>query len=98
MDPAIVSFRQYQQSFMSGPPQQSQNDSMFITPPHLAQQQVNGQFDSNKLKSNEFSNRNNLMQSSYGAPHGLNLQNGIMNQQQQANSPQVHPFSFSFVN
>lgn len=90
MDPAIVSFRQYQQSFMTGPPQQSQNDSMFMGSPHLVQQQqINGQFDSNKLKSNEFSNRNNLMQSSYGAPHGLNLQNGIMSQQQQANSQQV---------
>ena len=85
MDPAIVSFRPYQ-SFMSGPVQQSQND-MFISPPHMAQQQqINGQFDkfdTSKLKSNEFSNRNNIMQSSYGAPHGLNLQNGIMGQQQQ---------------
>lgn len=95
MDPAIVSFRQYQQSFMSGPPQQSQNDNMFITPPHHAPQQANGQFDTNKSKSNEYTNRN--YQSSYGAPHGLNIQNGIMNQQQ-ANSQQVHPFSFSFVN
>lgn len=92
IDPAIVSFRPYQ-SFMSGPPpqqqqQQSQND-MFISAPHIAQQQMNGQFDNSKLKSSEFSNRNNLMQSSYGAPHGLNLQNGIMGQQQPANSQQV---------
>lgn len=87
MDPAIVSFRPYQ-SFMSGPLQQSQSD-MFISPPHMAQQQINGQFDTNKFKSNEFSNRNNLMQSSYGTPHGLNLQNGIMGQQQPANSQQV---------
>lgn len=72
---------------MSGPLQQSQND-MFISPPHMAQQQLNGQFE-NKLKSSDFSNRNNLMQSSYGAPHGLNIQNGIMGQQQQANSQQV---------
>lgn len=71
---------------MSGPPQQSQND-MFISPPHIAPPQLNGQFDTNKLKSNEFSNRNNLMQSSYGAPHGLNLQNGIMGQQQQQQPP-----------
>lgn len=79
MDPAIVSFRPYQSFMSSGPLQQSQND-MFISPPHLAQQQQinNGQFDNSKLKSSEFSNRNNLMQSSYGAPHGLQLQNGIM--------------------
>lgn len=65
---------------------------MFIAPPHMAQQQqqqINGQFD-NKLKSSEFSNRNNIMQTSYGAPHGLNLQNSVMGQQQQpANSQQV---------
>lgn len=69
---------------------------MFISPPHLAQQQINGQFDisNNKLKSSgEFSNRNNLMQTSYGAPHGLNLQNGIMGQQQQTNSQQVSYFA-----
>lgn len=91
MDPAIVSFRPYQ-SFMSGPPQQQQQSQNDIFMPHIAQQQqqqINGQFDNSKLKSNEFSNRNNLMQSSYGGPHGLNLQNGIMGQQQQANSQQV---------
>lgn len=66
---------------------------MFMAPPHMAQQQqqqqINGQFDG-KLKSSEFSNRNNIMQTSYGAPHGLNIQNGVMSQQQQqANSQQV---------
>lgn len=83
IDPAIVSFRPYQQSFVSGPSQQSQSD-MFISPNHIAQQQ----FENNKMKSSEFPNRNSLMQSSYGAPHGLNLQNGIMGQQQ-TNSQQV---------
>lgn len=92
MDPAIVSFRPYQ-SFMSGPPpQQSQNDMFISPPPHIAQQQMNGQFDNNKLKSNEFSNRNSLMQSSYGAPHGLSLQNGIIGQQQQQNNSQQVSF------
>lgn len=74
---------------MSGPLQQSQND-IYISPPHMAQQQINGPFDNCKLKPSEFANRNNLMQSSYGAgPHALNLQNGIMGHQQPANSQQV---------
>lgn len=69
---------------------------MFISPPHMPQ--INGQFDNSKLKSNEFSNRNNLIQSSYsGTPHGINLPNGIMGgQQQQANSQQVN-FSIFFA-
>lgn len=93
LDPAIVSFRQFP-TFMSGPPshpsQQSQSD-MFMPPPHMnqQQQQMNGPglFDNSKLKANEFSNRSNVMQSGYGGPHGLNLQNSIINQQQQPNSP-----------
>lgn len=99
MDPAIVSFRQQYQSFMNGPPQTQNDNNMFISPQqHIAQQQMNGQFDSNKLKSNEYANRNNLMQSSYGGPHGLNLQNGIMSQQQQANTPQVnHSFTIFYI-
>lgn len=99
MDPAIVSFRQQYQSFMNGPPQTQNDNNMFISPQqHIAQQQMNGQFDSNKLKSNEYANRNNLMQSSYGGPHGLNLQNGIMSQQQQANTPQVnHSFTIFYT-
>lgn len=92
MDPAIVSFRPYQ-SFMSGPPQsqQSQNDMFISPPPHIAQQQINGQFDNSKIKSSEFPNRNNLLQSSYGTPHGL-LQNGIIGQQQQQNISQQVSF------
>lgn len=89
---------------MSGPPpppqQQSQGDSMFMNPAHLAQQQQQQpppqSFD-NKLKTNEFANRNNLMQSAYGGPHGINLQNSIMNQQQQQqqqNSQQVKFIDF----
>lgn len=94
LDPAIVSFRQFP-TFMSGPPPtpQSQSD-MFMPPPHLnpqqqQQQQMNGQslFDNNKLKSNDYSNRSNVMQSGYGGPHGMNLQSSIINQQQQSNSP-----------
>lgn len=93
LDPAIVSFRQFP-SFMPGPPpsQQSQSDMFMPPPPHMTQQQqppINSQglFDSGKLKSNEYSNRNNVMQSGYGGPHGINLQNSIINQQQQPNSP-----------
>lgn len=92
LDPAIVSFRQFP-AFMSGPPppsqQQTQSD-MFMPPPHLNQQsQMNGQslFDSNKLKSNDYSNR---MQSGYGGPHGINLQNSIINQQQPNSPAQVN--------
>lgn len=95
MDPAIVSFRQQYQSFMSGP-QQSQGDNMFLNPQHMGQPQMNGQYDGNKMKSQEYAARNNLMQSAYGAPHGLNLQNGIMGQQQQSNSPQVN-FIIAFL-
>lgn len=69
--------------------QQTQSD-MFMPPPHLnqLQSQMNGQslFDSSKLKS-DYSNR---MQSGYGGPHGINLQNSIINQQQPNSPAQVN--------
>lgn len=75
LDPAIVSFRQYP-SFMPGPPPQQQQQQHQSQNENMFMQQ----------KSNEYSNRNNLMQSAYG-PHGINLQNSIMNQQQQQQPP-----------
>lgn len=95
LDPAIVSFRQFP-SFMSGAqphpphPQQQQQltqshntaaPDMFM-PQH--QQLPQGMFDnSNKMKSGiDYTGRSNS--SAFGAgPHGLNLNNSIMNQQQQ---------------
>lgn len=98
LDPAIVSFRQFP-SFMSGGqqqppphPQQQQNLSqshnnsaaldMFM--PHH-QQLPQGMFDNSntKMKSGiDYSGRSNS--GAFGAgPHGLSLNNSIMNQQQQ---------------
>lgn len=86
-DPAIVSMRQF-------PSQQQSHADMFM-PQHLnqqqnLQQQLGGQglFD-NKLKNLDFSNRSGSMLGGYGGPHGMNLQNSIINQQQQQqqNSP-----------
>lgn len=97
LDPAIVSFRQFP-SFLSGPQQQQHqqsqqqqhnNGDMFM--PHLNQQQQQQQLGGqglfeNKLKNLDFSNRNGGFG---GGPHGINLQNSIINQQQQQqqNSP-----------
>lgn len=64
--------------------QQSQNDNLF-----MSQQSQLGQHQFDSLKPNDYSNRSNMMQSGYGAPHGLNLQNSIINQQQQQNPQQV---------
>lgn len=81
-----MSFRQYP-SFSSGlgPQQQqpSQNDNLF-----MSQQSQLGQHQFDKLKPSDYSNRSNMMQSGYGGPHGLNLQNSIMNQQQQQQQQQ----------
>lgn len=90
-DPAIVSTTMRQ--FPSQHQQQSQAD-MFM--PHLNQQQTlqqqlgqgQGLFE-NKLKNIDFSNRSGML-GGYGGPHGMNLQNSIINQQQQNSPAQVN--------
>lgn len=95
-DPAIVSMRQFPSQQQQ--PQQSHAD-MFM-PTHLnqqqnqqqqqnLQQQLGGQgLFENKLKNIDFPNRSGML--GYGAPHGMNLQNSIINQQQQNSPAQVN--------
>ncbi len=97
-DPAIVSMRQFP-SQQQQQQQQQQQSHADIFMPHLnqqqqqqqnLQQQLGGQgLFENKLKNIDFSNRSGML-GGYGAPHGMNLQNSIINQQQQNSPAQVN--------
>lgn len=93
-DPAIVSMRQFPSQQQQ--PQQSHAGLDMFMPTHLnqqqnqqQQQQLGGQgLFENKLKNIDFPNRSGML--GYGAPHGMNLQNSIINQQQQNSPAQVN--------